>query len=79
MRVRGHRPGHADRRADQAAGRRARRASALLRRPTPTASPTSTSDALLRFHAGHGALATMTVVRPELQFGVTELDAPTAA
>jgi glucose-1-phosphate cytidylyltransferase len=30
--------------------------------------------ALLAFHAAHGALATMTVVRPELQFGVTELD-----
>ena len=30
--------------------------------------------ALLRFHAAHGALATMTVVRPELQFGVAELD-----
>ncbi len=30
--------------------------------------------ALLRFHAGHGALATMTVVRPALQFGVTRLD-----
>jgi glucose-1-phosphate cytidylyltransferase len=30
---------------------------------------------LLRFHRAHGALATMTVVRPELQFGVTELDA----
>jgi len=30
--------------------------------------------ALLRFHAEHGALATMTVVRPELQFGVAELD-----
>lgn len=29
---------------------------------------------LLDFHAGHGALATMTVVRPRLQFGVTELD-----
>jgi glucose-1-phosphate cytidylyltransferase len=29
---------------------------------------------LLRFHRGHGATATMTVVRPELQFGVTELD-----
>ena len=43
-------------------------------RPTPTASPTSTCDALLDFHGGHGALATMTVVRPELQFGVTELD-----
>jgi glucose-1-phosphate cytidylyltransferase len=30
-------------------------------------------DALLAFHAAHGALATMTVVRPQLQFGVTEL------
>jgi glucose-1-phosphate cytidylyltransferase len=29
---------------------------------------------LARFHRGHGALASMTVVRPELQFGVTELD-----
>lgn len=29
--------------------------------------------ALLDFHDGHGALATMTVVRPLLQFGVTEL------
>jgi glucose-1-phosphate cytidylyltransferase len=28
----------------------------------------------LAFHAGHGATATMTVVRPELQFGVTELE-----
>ena len=31
-------------------------------------------QAVLRFHAEHGALATMTVVRPELQFGVTEVD-----
>jgi len=30
--------------------------------------------ALLNFHSQHGALASMTVVRPELQFGVTELD-----
>ena len=30
-------------------------------------------DALLAFHAGHGAAATMTVVRPELQFGVADL------
>ena len=30
-------------------------------------------DALLSFHARHGALATMTVVRPRLQFGVTDL------
>jgi glucose-1-phosphate cytidylyltransferase len=29
--------------------------------------------ALLAFHEAHGALATMTVVRPRLQFGVTEL------
>jgi glucose-1-phosphate cytidylyltransferase len=31
-------------------------------------------DALLAFHDAHMALATMTVVRPHLQFGVTELD-----
>jgi len=30
-------------------------------------------EELLAFHARHGALATMTVVRPLLQFGVTEL------
>lgn len=30
-------------------------------------------EALLAFHRGHGALASMTVVRPQLQFGVTEL------
>jgi glucose-1-phosphate cytidylyltransferase len=31
---------------------------------------------LLAFHESHGALATITVVRPELQFGVAELDGP---
>jgi glucose-1-phosphate cytidylyltransferase len=31
--------------------------------------------ALLDFHTGHGALATMTVVRPELPFGVASLQA----
>jgi glucose-1-phosphate cytidylyltransferase len=31
--------------------------------------------ALLAFHGTHGALATMTVVRPRLQFGVTEIGA----
>jgi glucose-1-phosphate cytidylyltransferase len=31
-------------------------------------------QALGAFHAGHGGLATMTVVRPELQFGVAELN-----
>ena len=31
--------------------------------------------ALLAFHEAHGALATMTVVRPELQFGVARMDA----
>jgi glucose-1-phosphate cytidylyltransferase len=30
--------------------------------------------ALIGFHESHGALATMTVVRPELQFGVAQLD-----
>ncbi|PTL54856.1 sugar phosphate nucleotidyltransferase [Paraconexibacter algicola] len=29
---------------------------------------------LLAFHEGHGELATMTVVRPELQFGVTVIE-----
>jgi glucose-1-phosphate cytidylyltransferase len=31
-------------------------------------------DALLAFHAAHRGQATMTVVRPALQFGVTDLD-----
>jgi glucose-1-phosphate cytidylyltransferase len=31
-------------------------------------------DDLLAFHAGHGALASMTVVQPELQFGVADLN-----
>lgn len=31
-------------------------------------------EELLRFHCEHAALATMTVVQPQLQFGVTELD-----
>jgi glucose-1-phosphate cytidylyltransferase len=31
-------------------------------------------EALLAFHSAHGATATMTVVRPELPFGVAELD-----
>jgi glucose-1-phosphate cytidylyltransferase len=30
--------------------------------------------ALVDFHRAHGRAATMTVVRPELQFGITELD-----
>jgi glucose-1-phosphate cytidylyltransferase len=30
--------------------------------------------ALVEFHRSHGDLATVTVVRPELQFGITELD-----
>ncbi|HWT90164.1 MAG TPA: sugar phosphate nucleotidyltransferase [Solirubrobacterales bacterium] len=30
-------------------------------------------DALVEFHGGHGALATVTVVRPDLQWGVAEL------
>ena len=41
--------------------------------PTRTVSRTSIWTALLAFHCGHGALASMTVVRPQLQFGVTEL------
>ncbi len=31
-------------------------------------------EALLSYHRGHGAAATMTVVRPRLQFGVAELN-----
>ncbi|HET8814073.1 MAG TPA: sugar phosphate nucleotidyltransferase [Solirubrobacterales bacterium] len=31
-------------------------------------------DALLEFHEGHGALGSVTVVRPDLQWGVAELD-----
>ena len=31
-------------------------------------------EELLGFHRGHGALATMTVVRPHLQWGVAEVD-----
>jgi glucose-1-phosphate cytidylyltransferase len=31
-------------------------------------------DAELSFHRGHGGLATLTVVRPNLQWGVAELD-----
>jgi len=31
-------------------------------------------EALLAFHGGHGSLATVTVVRPELQWGVAELE-----
>jgi glucose-1-phosphate cytidylyltransferase len=34
-------------------------------------------DALANFHADHGDLATMTIVRPNLQFGVAELDGDT--
>ncbi|MGE5408913.1 MAG: sugar phosphate nucleotidyltransferase [Syntrophothermus sp.] len=36
-------------------------------------------EALLRFHREGGALATMTVVRPELQWGVAELDGDAVA
>jgi glucose-1-phosphate cytidylyltransferase len=36
-------------------------------------------DALLDFHRGHGAPATVTVVRPNLQWGVAELSGDTVA
>ena len=39
-------------------------------RPTPTASRTSTCARCSAFHGAHGAVATVTVVRPELQFGI---------
>ena len=75
MRVRGHGPRDPDGRADQAAG------GPLLAEETRRSARTYADgladidlDALLALPRGHGALATMTVVRPELQFGVTELD-----
>ena len=60
-------------------GRIARLARAARRRhasapPTPTASPTSTSARCSTSTAATAALATMTVVRPHLQWGVAELD-----
>ena len=74
VRVRRHRPRHADRRAHpRACGDRVGdgdvpgdvRRRRGRRRPAPRCAP-STRE--------HGALATMTVVRPELQFGVARLD-----
>ena len=67
-----HRARHADRRAH---AQRARRSAGA---PFCATYADGVADidlaALLAFHAGHGGLATMTVVRPELQFGVAELD-----
>ena len=51
------------------AGSAARRSSP----PTATASPTSTSRRSRAAHAAAGAVATLTVVRPELPFGVAVL------
>ena len=73
--LRRHGPRHADRRAPA----RRRRAPGR-RRPTFCATyADGVADVdlreLLAFHAAHDGEATMTVVRPELQFGVTELDA----
>ena len=73
-RVPRHRPGHADGRA-RARGRRPTGPAAASCSPTATGWRTSTSAALAERHAATGALATMTVVRPELPFGVALLDA----
>ena len=64
---------HADRRADRAA-RPSASAAGPSAPPTPTASPTSTSTRCSTSTAPTAALATMTVVRPHLQWGVAELD-----
>ena len=42
--------------------------------PTATASPTSTSRALLAFHREQGTLATVTAVQPPGRFGALELE-----
>ena len=57
-----------------ARARRAARRRDASASPTPTASPTSTSARCSTSTAAHGALATVTVVRPHLQWGVAELD-----
>ena len=57
-----------------ARGGRARSGRAASAPPTPTASPTSTSPPCCAEHERNGPRATMTVVRPELQFGVAELN-----
>ena len=66
------RPRHAHRRSDQACGRPDRRA------PFCATYADGVADIdigrLIQFHEDHGDLATMTVVRPELQFGIAELD-----
>ena len=67
-------PGHADGRP-RPGGRRPRSGRAPSSSPTATAWPTSTSARSAAAHAATGALATMTVVRPELPFGVAVLDA----
>ena len=69
----GHRPRHADRRPASSAAR-----AALEGRSFCATYADGVADIdlgrLLDFHREHGDLATMTVVRPELQFGVAELN-----
>ena len=69
----GHRRRHAHRRAAAPGRGRAGRVRLLpdLRRRRGRHRPRRSCCA---YHAGHDAPATMTVVRPELQFGVAELD-----
>jgi glucose-1-phosphate cytidylyltransferase len=63
---------------DTPTGERIRRAAALLGdRPFCATYADGVADIdlsdLIAFHGAHGGLATMTVVRPELQFGVAEV------
>ncbi len=62
-----------DRRPHRARARPASRTAASAR-PTPTASPTSTCTPCSTSTRATAALATMTVVQPELQFGVARLN-----
>ena len=71
-RVRGHRPGNPDGRADQAAGG-ALGGEERSARPTPTGSPTSTWTRCWSFTRPRRA-GEHDRRPPELQFGVTELD-----
>ena len=68
-----HRRGDDDRRpAEARAALRRRRGRSAS--PTATASPTSTSRALIAFHREQGALATVTAVQPPGRFGALDVE-----
>ena len=71
-RVRRHRRRHADRGQGRAPRGPARRGTFCLTYADGVADVDL--EAELAFHRGHGGLATVTVVRPHLQWGVAELD-----